>query len=84
MNSVWINSLVSTIFVSLISITGIIFLTIKGGKLQGIVFILVSLAVGALLGNVFFHLLPESFESIGDKRLIALLILSGILVFFVM
>ncbi len=84
MNSIWINSLVSTIFVSLISITGIIFLTLKGGKLQGIVFILVSLAVGALLGNVFFHLLPESFESIGDKRLIAILVLSGILVFFVM
>jgi zinc and cadmium transporter len=84
MNSIWFSSLVSTIFVSLISITGIIFLTLKGGKLQGIVFILVSLAVGALLGNVFFHLLPESFESIDDKRLIAILVLSGILVFFVM
>lgn len=84
MNSIWINSLVSTFVVGLISITGIFFLSLKSNRLQSIVFILVSLAVGALLGNVFFHLIPESFESIENEAVIALLVLSGILVFFVM
>jgi zinc and cadmium transporter len=84
MNTVWICAIISTIVVSLISITGIFFLLLKNDKLQKIVFILVSLAVGALLGNVFFHLIPESYETIKDKRLIALLILAGILAFFIM
>jgi len=84
MTNIWINSLISTLLVSFISITGIFFLALKAKKLQNIVFILVSLAVGALLGNVFFHLIPESFESIDNHGVIAVLILSGILVFFVM
>ncbi len=84
MSSIWINSLISTLLVSMISITGIFFLALKATKLQKIVFILVSLAVGALLGNVFFHLVPESFENIENKNLVALLILAGILVFFIM
>ncbi len=84
MSSIWINSLISTFLVSIISITGIFFLALKATKLQKIVFVLVSLAVGALLGNVFFHLIPESFETIENKNLVAILILSGILVFFIM
>ena len=84
MNHIWINALVSTLLVSLISITGIFFLTLKAHKLQKFVFILVSLAVGALLGNVFFHLIPESFETIENRGTIALLILAGILAFFIL
>jgi zinc and cadmium transporter len=84
MNHIWINAIASTIVVSLISITGIFFLALKTDKLQKIVFVLVSIAVGALLGNVFFHLIPESFETIENKGLIAILVLSGILSFFIM
>jgi zinc and cadmium transporter len=84
MNNIWIYAISSTIAVSLISITGIFFLALKTDKLQKIVFILVSIAVGALLGNVFFHLIPESFETIENKGLIAILALTGILSFFVM
>ncbi len=84
MTSIWINSLISTLLVSIISIIGIFFLALKAAKLRKIVFILVSLAVGALLGNVFFLLIPESFEAIENNNLVALLILAGILVFFIM
>jgi zinc and cadmium transporter len=84
MNTIWINALLSTLLVSLISITGIFFLVFKSNRLQNTVFILVSLAVGALLGNTFFHLIPESFESIDNEMLVAFLILAGILVFFIM
>jgi zinc and cadmium transporter len=84
MDITWIGSLSSTLIVSLISITGIFFLSLKTAKLQKIVFVLVSFAVGALLGNVFFHLLPESFEAIESNTLIAVLVMTGILIFFVM
>ena len=84
MSNIWIGSLTSTMVVSIISITGIFFLALKASKLQKIVFVLVSFAVGALLGNVFFHLLPESFEAIENTSVIALLVMAGILSFFVM
>lgn len=84
MTNIWIGSLLSTITVSLISITGIFFLAMNATKLRKIVFILVSFAVGALFGNVFFHLLPESFATIENTSVIALLVLAGILIFFVM
>lgn len=84
MTNIWIGSLLSTVIVSLISITGIFFLSLKTSKLQKIVFVLVSFAVGALLGNVFFHLLPESFELIENTTVIAILVMAGILLFFVM
>ena len=84
MNTIWINALLSTLLVSFISVTGILFLVFKPGSLRNTVFILVSLAVGALLGNTFFHLIPESFESIDNEVLVAILILAGILTFFIM
>jgi zinc and cadmium transporter len=84
MNTIWFGSLASTLIVSIISITGIFFLSLKTQRLKKVVFVLVSFAVGALLGNVFFHLLPESFESIENTSLIAILVMIGILVFFIM
>ncbi len=84
MTNIWIGSITSTLIVSIISITGIFFLAMKTARLQKIVFVLVSFAVGALLGNVFFHLLPESYEVFESNSLIAVLIMAGILLFFVM
>lgn len=84
MNNIWISAILSTLLVSLISMTGIFFLSLKLHQLRKIVFILVSIAVGALLGNVFFHLIPESYEQIPDEHIVAFLILGGIISFFVM
>lgn len=84
MTNIWIGSITSTLIVSIIPITGIFFLAMKTARLQKIVFVLVSFAVGALLGNVFFHLLPESYEVFESNSLIAVLIMAGILLFFVM
>jgi zinc and cadmium transporter len=84
MTNIWIYAIASTVTVSIISITGIFFLALKTDKLRKIVFILVSIAVGALLGNVFFHLIPESYQTIESEGLIAILVLAGILGFFIM
>ena len=45
---------------------------------------LVSLSAGALLGNAFLHLLPESVELFDNGKIIWLGVLGGILLFFIL
>jgi len=81
---VWIYSLVSVITVSCISLIGVFFISFGIDKLRKILLILVSFAVGGLLGDAFIHLLPESFEKIGANSTTPLLIIIGILIFFIL
>jgi len=53
-------SLVSVLFVSLVSIVAVLPLLSRLQRLPSLTPFLVSLAVGALLGDTFFHLLPAS------------------------
>jgi len=71
-----IYSFLSAFLVSLVSLVGVISLSLP-------TFLLVSLAVGALLGDAFIHLLPESFESL-PSLLVSLLVIAGLLLFFVL
>src|ERR1035437_4360941 len=80
----WILSLVSVVTVSALSLAGIVFLLVKPARLQKIIFVLVSFAVGGLFGDAFFHLLPESMNVLHNEVLIGGLIITGILVFFVL
>jgi zinc and cadmium transporter len=84
MISTWIYALASVTVVSLIALIGIVFLHFKVKKLQRIVSILVSFAVGALLGNAIFHLLPEAFEMVGNTTHVAILFLLGVMVLFLL
>ena len=45
---------------------------------------LISYAVGALLGAVFLEILPHAFESVASPRTLGATILAGILVFFLL
>jgi zinc and cadmium transporter len=70
--------------VSLASAAGYVALSLKAAKSGKAVFFLVSLAVGALFGDVFFHILPEL---MGDAALAAqtpYYLTLGFLVFFVL
>lgn len=73
--------LLSVFLVSLMSFTGVLFLSFKIDKLKNLLFVLISLAAGGLFGGVFFHLLPEAYEEISNDRLISFLILLGIVLF---
>lgn len=84
MNDIWINTLVSTFIVSVVSFSGALFLSLSKTVLQKIVFVLVSFAVGALFGNVFFILVPESFHEIKNGQTIGILVLSGLLMMFIL
>ncbi len=82
--NIWIYSLVSVFVVSLISLIGVFTLSLKKQTLEKATVLMVSFAVGALLGDSFIHLLPESFRSLGIKLSTSLYVLAGILIFFVL
>jgi len=84
MNNVWIGAVGSTLLVSLLSFSGVLLLAMRTTQLKRMVFILVSFAVGALFGNTFFMLIPESFAMIESSQMIGLLIVSGLVVMFIL
>lgn len=84
MLSIYIYSITSVVIVSLISLIGVSILSIKENILKKYLFLLVSLAVGALLGDAFIHLIPESFETIGNPTYASLAVIVGIILFFIL
>jgi zinc and cadmium transporter len=84
MENIWLGALGSTLLVSFLSLSGILLLAVKAKSLKKLIFILVSFAVGALFGNTFFMLIPESFAEIANPRLIGLLIVTGLIIMFVL
>ena len=83
MYSIYLYSIISVLIISLISLIGIFTLYLNEEKLRKNIFLFVSLAVGALLGDAFIHIIPESYESGLDSATISILIISGILIFFI-
>lgn len=74
----------SVLAISLISLIGIIALSLKDSVLRVSVFVLVSLSVGALLGDAFLHLIPEALAEAENQAVVGLSILGGILLFFIL
>jgi zinc and cadmium transporter len=60
------------------------FLALKTDKLQKIIFILVSFAVGSLFGSAFFALIPESFHLLPGSFIPGLMIAIGIITMFIL
>ncbi|MFC1755110.1 ZIP family metal transporter [Thermoproteota archaeon] len=84
MINTWLYTIISVIIISLLSLIGIITVSVKEDRLKRILFLLVSFSVGALLGGAFIHLIPETVEKYGFGFEISMYVLLGILVFFVM
>lgn len=82
MYEVWIYTLLSVLIVSAISLVGVFTLSIKTEKLKSFLIYLISFSAGALLGDVFFHLLPEIVEDGGFGIEVSFSFLTGILIFF--
>ncbi len=78
------STLISVLLISLISFVGVLTLVLKRDFLNKSIFVLVSLAVGALLGDVFVHIIPESYGEAADPLAISLMLIAGILIFFVL
>jgi len=74
----------SVLIVSLISFVGVFTLAVNAERLRRILIYLISFSAGALLGDVFIHLLPELVKSGTFTLTTSLVILGGILLFFVL
>jgi len=84
MTLITLYALASVFIVSFISLVGVLALAFNIERLKKIVFVLVSLATGALLGGAFLHLVPEIYEGSANAAFSSILIIAGILVFFVL
>jgi zinc and cadmium transporter len=80
----YLYGFIGVLVVSLVSLVGVFSLSLKEEVLKKYINFFISLAIGALLGDAFIHIIPEAFES-GELsvQMISILIISGILLFFV-
>lgn len=73
----------ATLAISLVSLAGILLLGASKELEEKILFALVSLSAGTLLGGAFLDVLPESLEALAASQALSISLL-GILVFFVL
>ena len=78
-----VYTLASVFLVSLVSLIGVLTLSFKSSTLKRFLIYFVSFSAGALLGDVFIHLLPGVVEENGFELSISLYILFGILFSFI-
>lgn len=83
MLSEWASTLIAVVLVSALSLSGGLVLLVSPALISGSLLALVSFAAGALLGDVFLHLLPEMVETGPSLELWeSFTLLGGILMFF--
>lgn len=80
---IYIYALTSVILISLVSLVGVFSLSLKEEVLKKYINFFISLAIGALLGDAFIHIIPEAFEGKLGANLSSILIIAGIILFFV-
>jgi zinc and cadmium transporter len=84
MSGVWWAALASVTVISLASFIGAVAMVSNAAAIQRVVFVMVSLAVGAMFGDAFIHLLPQAFASAASPLSTSLSVLGGIALFFLL
>lgn len=84
MNEIWFYTLVSVLIVSAISLLGATVMIIKEKFIKRVLIFMVAFSAGALLGDVFIHLLPELADEGGLTLMSSFYILVGIIIFFIL
>jgi zinc and cadmium transporter len=84
MAEIYLYSFGSVLVVSLISFIGAFMLSLREELVRKYIFLFISLAVGALLGDALIHLIPESLEASTNITRTSVLIIAGILFFFIL
>jgi zinc and cadmium transporter len=80
---VWLPAIASVVAVSLVSLLGVVTMAWDQRRVRRLSLIFISFAAGALLGDAFIHLVPECFAAADDPLRPSLLVLAGIVLFFV-
>src|SRR3989338_2364379 len=84
MINIYLYTFAGVLVVSLISFIGIFTLYLKEEILRKYIFVFISVAVGALLGDALIHLIPEALETSLNTTVTGVLIIAGILFFFIL
>lgn len=79
---VWFQALGSVAVVTLMSLVGAAGLQLRNDVLQKTLVFLVPFAAGALLGDAFFHIIPELAEDGGFEFTASLSLVAGLVIFF--
>jgi zinc and cadmium transporter len=79
----FIYILVATIVISFGSIVGIVTFSVKEKTLNKILFSLVSLSAGTMIGGAFLHLIPEALEKLSVDKTFIVVILSFSIFFII-
>lgn len=74
--------IIFTFLVSLVSFVGVFTLSLKEKILEKVLFYLIALSIGGLMGGAFLHLLPEAAEKF-DNGDVFLYTLAGFFLFFI-
>lgn len=74
----------SILLVSLISLFGILLLSFQEMLFRRYLSLFISVAVGALLGDAFIHLIPEALAETETTTITSILIIAGIFTFFLL
>lgn len=77
----WI--ILSTVALSVLSLVGILALSLRHSLLHKILIFMVALSAGALIGGAFLHLLPEALE-MAETTYVFMMLIAGFSFFFLM
>jgi zinc and cadmium transporter len=82
--SILTYTILSVLLVSLVSLAGLVTLSMSRKLLDRIMTYLVSFATGSLFGGALIHLLPEAYASASNPLHVSLWTIGGLATFFVM
>lgn len=83
MITAWVYAIIGVVFVSLLSFLGALTLAVRETFLRKILIYFVSFSAGAILGDVFIHLLPEIARQSGFTLATSFYFLFGIILSFI-
>ncbi len=78
-----VSAILASLVISIISLIGIITLMMQEKSLRRILFIFMGFSAGGLMGNAFFHIMPEALETLSAQWVFGL-VLVGFSVFFLL
>jgi zinc and cadmium transporter len=70
--------------VSLVSFIGVAVFSLREAAMKKVLFVMIGLAAGTMIGDAIVHLIPEALEEIGDDRIFGLAVVTGIVAFFIL
>lgn len=83
MLEVWLYTITSVFIVSILSLIGILTLSINRKTLNKVLIYFISFSAGALFGDAFIHLIPEAVGELGFTLNVSIYILIGIMMSFI-